>query len=120
MDTDYLTPMAYECILLGDKASDVLKAELGAAASLFDNEEDYLHGILKHVNEIERDPEGYLDEWNLLLDIEIRLFKANLRELKKHIKRTIATPFEERGELINWDERGVNDRKNHLRRTNRR
>ena len=66
MDTDDLTPMAYDCILFADEASDLLMTELGAAASKFKNEGEYLNGIQEYVKEIEEDPEDYLDAWNLL------------------------------------------------------
>ncbi len=102
MDTDDLTPMAYECILFADEASDVLMTELGVAASKFMNEGEYLNGIQEYVKEIEDDSEDYLDACNLLEEIDLKRFKIKLSELRKHIEKTINTPFEERGELIDW------------------
>ena len=44
MDTDYLTPMAYETISRADKVLDVLAIEIGASASDVETEDDFLHG----------------------------------------------------------------------------
>lgn len=67
MDTDYLTPMAYDCIRLADD-TDVFKSEIGAASSQNRSEDAYLAGILADVMEIEKSPEDYLD-WRNLLEV---------------------------------------------------
>jgi hypothetical protein len=97
MDTDYLSQMAYDCLIYAADATDILKSELGAACSEFKEEDDYLAGILNHVVEIEEDPEDYLDSWNLLGDTDIKSFKRKIHKLKRHIHKTIQTPFEHRG-----------------------
>lgn len=93
-----LTQMAYECIWLGNEASDVLKTELGAMCSRYRTEDDYLAGILEHVRVIEDDPRKYLDWWNLLEDTDLRIFKQKVKALHEYIEKTIATPIKERGE----------------------
>jgi hypothetical protein len=98
MDTDYLTPMAYDCIRIADDATDVLKSELGAACSQYRSEDAYLAGILADVIEIEKDPEKYLDWWNLLEQTDITEFTSKIRVLRRHIEKTIKTPIAERGE----------------------
>lgn len=75
MDTEYLTPMAYECIRLADEATDVLKSEIGAACSQYRDEDAYLQGILADVKEIEENPADYLDWWNLLEQTDMPKFK---------------------------------------------
>ncbi len=97
MDTDYLTPMAYDCMRYANDANDVLKSELGAACSEFKTEDEYLQGILGRVKEIEQDPEGYLDWWNLLDQTDINVFKKKIQMLRKHIHKTIETPLKDRG-----------------------
>jgi hypothetical protein len=97
MDTDDLRHMAYDSIRYANDAVDFLKAELGAACSEYKTEDDYLEAILKRVEEIEEDPEDYLDSWNILEQIDIRDFKRKIRKLKKHIEKTIKTPIEKRG-----------------------
>ena len=97
MDTDDLTSMAYDCIRYADDVSDILKAELGAACTSFRTEDEYLSGILKHVREIEKDPEEYLDWWNLLDRVDIKVFKRKIRGLREHIQKTINTPLKDRG-----------------------
>ena len=58
MDTDYLTRMAYHCIICANDATDVLKSELGAVCGNYSNEDDYLKGILEYVKQIEEDPKN--------------------------------------------------------------
>jgi len=89
--------MAYECLRYADDATDVLKSELGAACSEFKTEDEYLAGILEKVREIEKDPEDYLDWWNLLDQTDIEVFRGKIRALREHIERTIATPRKDRG-----------------------
>jgi hypothetical protein len=98
MDTDFLTQMAYDCIMLAEKATDVLMSELGAACSRYSNENEYLKGILADVKEIEEDPEEYLDSWNLLEQMDINVFKQRIHALREFIEKTITTPVNERGE----------------------
>jgi hypothetical protein len=99
MDTDYLTPMAYDCIIIANEASDTLKAEIGTACSRFDKENEYLEGILEFVREIEKDPEDYLESWSLLEELDVSIFKAGVIRLREHIEKTIETPFKERGKV---------------------
>ena len=94
MDTDELTEMAYGCLRLADEAHDCLKTELGAACSEFRTEDEYLAGMLEYVNEIEHDPESFLDYWNLG---DLPAFKQKIRALREYIEKTIATPIEQRG-----------------------
>lgn len=98
MDTDYLTPMAYDSIWIANDATDVLKSELGAACSRFRSEDEYLRGILKHVKLIEKKPREYLEGWNLLEQTNVKVFKERILILREHIEKTIATPIAERGE----------------------
>jgi uncharacterized coiled-coil DUF342 family protein len=97
MDTDYLTQMAYDCLIYANDATDVLKSELGAACKEFKTEDEYLAAILDHVTEIEEDPEDYLDWWNLLDQTDIKAFKKKIQRLKKHIQETMQTPLKDRG-----------------------
>ena len=96
MDTDDLTEMAYESIDLAGEASGCLRAELGAACSHYQNEDDYLRGILAHVRKIERTPQNYIDEWNLPEDEELE-FTPKVRALRVHIEKTLTVPLAERG-----------------------
>ena len=97
MDTDDLTSMAYQCILYASEATDVLKAEFGAACSEFKTEDEYLLGLLKYIRGIERDPRAYLDDWNLLDDIDVKIFRMKLRNIREHLQKTLETRLEDRG-----------------------
>ena len=97
MDTNQLTPMAYDSIGWANDASHFLKSEIGAACRDYRKEDDYLRGILTYVKEIESDPVDYLDSWNIAEQTDIKKFKQKIRELRKHIEKTIATPLKQRG-----------------------
>ena len=74
MDTDDLTEMAYESIIIANEITDFLKCDLGVRSMEYDDESAYLDGILKFVRKIKNDPEGYLDYWNLLDEIDLDFF----------------------------------------------
>ena len=48
MDTDDLTEMAWDIIVSASRVSDTLKAGLGALASRFRTEEEWLRGVRAH------------------------------------------------------------------------
>ena len=98
MDTDYLTPLAYEIIVKANAILDVLKTEIGASCARYDTEDSFLNGTLKFVDRKIRDPESYLDFWNYLDEIDIIQFKNDLGELKEFIIKVIDTPLSERGD----------------------
>jgi len=98
MDTDDLTTMAYECIIYASEATDILKTELGATCSKFKTEDKFLLGILKYIKKIENHPYEYLDEWNLLDEIDINVFKIKLQRIRERIEKTINTPLVDRGD----------------------
>ena len=81
MDTDDLTPMAYDYMWSANEITDILKTELGAACSKFKTEDEYLRGILKHVKGIEKETEDYLDDWNLIDHVDINIFKRKLGQM---------------------------------------
>jgi hypothetical protein len=53
--------------------------------------------ILKYVKTLENHPEEYLDEWNLLEDINLKEFKPKLRNVRENIEKTLKIPFENGG-----------------------
>jgi hypothetical protein len=98
MDTDYLTPMAYEIIVKANAILDVLKTEIGASCARYKTEDSFLKGTLQFIDRKIKDPESYLDFWNYLDEIDIIQFKDDLEDLKKFVINVIDTPLSERGE----------------------
>ena len=49
MDTDDLTEMAYESIIIANEITDFLKCDLGVRSKDYKDENAYLNGILKFV-----------------------------------------------------------------------
>lgn len=97
MDTDDLTPMAHETLSLAYEACEPMRAEIGASARNFRHEDAFLRGVATFVQEIVDDPEGYLDSWTLLGEVETSAFLAKVQRVQAHIERTLNTPRSERG-----------------------
>lgn len=91
--------MAYESIVITNGITDFLKFDLGVRSGNYKNEDAYLNGILKFVRKIKYDPEDYLDYWNLWNELDLAAFVKGLKELEKHILKTIETPFDQRGDV---------------------
>ena len=102
MDTDELTAMTYESIIIANEITEFLKCDLGVLSNDYKNEEAYLNGMLRFVRKIKDDPAGYLDSWNLLEELDMAAFKKGIEELEKHIKKTIETPIEQRGDSFHF------------------
>jgi hypothetical protein len=97
MDTDDLTEMAYESIIIANEVTDFLKCDIGARSKDYKDENAYLKGILRFIQKIKNDPEGYLDSWNLSEEFDLGLFVKGIEYLEKHILKTLKTPIEKRG-----------------------
>jgi hypothetical protein len=99
VDTDDLSEMAYHVIRLAASTHDALKAEIGASATYYQNEEDFLNGAKDYIKEISENPENYLDSWDIIDQVENDSFRKGLRELIDHLEQTLQTPLEERGKI---------------------
>ena len=97
MDTDDLTPMAYETIIKAQEVLDVLRSEIGASASEKKSEDDFLRGVRAHLRSILRSAREYLDDWNYLDSVDIRSFRKGVKEILVYVEQTLATPYEQRG-----------------------
>ena len=97
MDTDDLTEMAYQTIVLANYVTDVLKCELGVLCGRFKTEDEYLRGALEYLDELLDEPEEYLDSWGLLDDMDIPAFIAKLDKVRRHVERTMDTSYAKRG-----------------------
>jgi len=97
MDTDNLTPMAYETLSRAFEFCDVLRAEVGASVAEYRTEDDFLRGTRRYLNEILADPKEYLDSWNLLDDTDVKAFVAGVKSLRAHVTGTLKTPRDQRG-----------------------
>ena len=98
MDTDCLTPMAYETITLACQVLDVLRSEIGAAASGCNTEEEFLQGAKNHLQDILSAPRDYLGFWNYLETVDINRFKSGIRGVMAQVEKTVSTPYQDRGE----------------------
>ncbi len=99
MDTDDLTEMAWGVIVSASRVSDTLKAELGAMASRFKTEDEWLRGVRAHLVKIFAEPTEYVDYWDLenteaVTDTMIGSIAAELRD---RVDRVLSTPMNKRG-----------------------
>ena len=99
MDTDDLTQMAYESIIIANEITEFLKCDLGVRSKDYKDENAYLNGILKFIRKIMNDPESYLDYWNLWEELDLSTFEQGIEYLQKHILKTIEMPIQQRGEV---------------------
>ena len=97
MDTDDLTPMAYEIIVRANRILDVLRTQIGASAARYNTEDAFLQGNLQWIEQKISDPESYLEFWNCIDEIDVDEFKKDLEGLKQYIIEVIQTPLSERG-----------------------
>ena len=97
MDTDDLTPMAYETIVMAEEVLDVLKTEIGASASDKKSEDDFLRGVTAHLRGVLRSAREYLDDWNYLDYVDIKSFRRDVKEILTHVDQTLSTPYDQRG-----------------------
>ncbi len=97
MDTDDLTPMAYETLNWAYSAIDVLRSEIGASAMQYETEEEFLKGSIEYIKDILSEPKEYLDSWNYMDKVNIKEFIEGVKKVREHIQETLNTPISERG-----------------------
>lgn len=96
MDTDDLTEMAYQTIILADEATDVLTCEFGILCGKCRTEDEYLAHVLEYVAALSKEPEDFLDYRGLLDVTDVQSFIEKLDTLRRHIETTLKTPYLER------------------------
>jgi len=77
---------------------DVLCSEIGASASDKETEDNFLRGVVTHLRRILRSPRLYLDDWNYLEEIDVKVFRNEVAELLTYVEKVLATPYSQRGE----------------------
>ena len=97
MDTDDLTPMAYETLSLAYEACEPMRAEIGCAASGYDTEDEYLAGMLGFFEEVLDAPRDYLERWDLTSEVDTKAFTRAVKRAGAHAASTLRTPQSERG-----------------------
>jgi hypothetical protein len=99
MNTDDLTEMAWDVIVRAAQVSDTLKAELGAMASRFKTEDEWLRGARAHLVEIFEDPAEYVDSWDLenTEAITATMVGSIAADLRDRVDRVLSTPMNKRG-----------------------
>ncbi|WP_028320626.1 hypothetical protein [Desulfatiglans anilini] len=99
MDTEDLTEMAWGVIFSASQVSDTLKAELGAMASRFKTEDEWLRGVCAHLGEIFEDPAEYVDSWDMqdTEAVTATMIGSIAVELRDRVESVLSTPMNKRG-----------------------
>jgi hypothetical protein len=97
LDTDELTEMAYECLRIAEATCHTLTLIFGAMSDDFNNEDDYLKGILKRVKSLKRSPSDFIENWGLEEELSPKILKDCLTKIEDQIGRTLETPIQDRG-----------------------
>jgi hypothetical protein len=97
MDTDELTEMAHECLRIAESTCHTLTLVFGAMSDHFNNEDEYLKGVLGRVKSIKKHPSEFIENWGLEEELSPKSLKACLINLVDHIEKTLETPIQNRG-----------------------
>ncbi|MDZ7582895.1 MAG: hypothetical protein U5R30_20490 [Deltaproteobacteria bacterium] len=91
--------MAWDVIVRAARVSDTLKAELGAMASRFESEDEWLRGVCTHLEEIIEDPAEYVDYWDLENEeaVSATMIGSIAKELYGRVDKILAMPMNKRG-----------------------
>jgi hypothetical protein len=92
LDTDDLTEMAYQTLILADEATDILKCELGILCGKCQTEDEYLARVLGYLAVLSKEPEEFLDYWGLLDETDVPVFVDKLDKLRQYVEATLYTP----------------------------
>jgi hypothetical protein len=103
MDTADLTEMAWDVIVRAARVSDTLKAALGAMASQFQSEDEWLQGVRAHLKEIAADPADYVESWDLQNEerVTATMIRIGAADLYSRVDNILARPMNKRG-LREW------------------
>ncbi|NLX53144.1 MAG: hypothetical protein GXY72_13700 [Deltaproteobacteria bacterium] len=99
MDTDDLTEIAWDVIVRAARVSDTLKAELGAMASRFQSEDEWLCAVRVHLEEIADDPDAYVDAWDLKHEegVSADMIGSLAAKLSARVDKILVVPMNKRG-----------------------
>lgn len=99
MDTDDLSEKSWALVVLAACVSDTLKSELGAMASRFRSEDEWLRGVRAHMERIAENPEGYVDYWDLENEegVPPDLMARCAADLCRRVDEILVLPMNRRG-----------------------
>ena len=99
MDTDDLSALAWGIIAGAALVSNTLKAELGAMASAFRGEDEWLRAVRDHLVRIVEDPDEYVDAWDLenTEAVTAAMIGGIATTLRDQTDRVLSAPMSMRG-----------------------
>ncbi len=99
MDTDDLSEKSWALVVLAACVSDTLKSELGAMASRFRSEDEWLRGVRAHMERIAENPEAYVEYWDLENEegVTPELMARCAADLCRRVDEILVLPMNRRG-----------------------
>ena len=98
MDTDDISEMAYQTLLMSESINHIITVEIGAMSNCYEDEDSYLKGILRHIRSINRSTDNYIKYWNLEGEITSEELRKGIIKLEKHILNTLSIQTNLRGQ----------------------
>jgi len=87
MDTDDLSDKAYGIIVHAAQECDTLKTELGALSYDCENEDAWLVKVQTRLGKIGKDPQEYVEYWNL--EEEEGIDASQMRRIVQKLSRSV-------------------------------
>ena len=100
MDTNDLTEKAYEILKISEDIDHIITVHIGAMCSRFDQENDFLIGVKKYIQEIVDNPEDFIEEWGIEEEINPNSLTSSMQKLKSYVGEIMDIPLENRGHTI--------------------
>mgnify|MGYP001572203551 CR=1 FL=1 len=97
MDTDDLSDMAYKTLIMAESINHLVTLEIGVMSQKHEDENTYLKGILKRIRSIRTNAHDFIDNWDIETEITASELKRGIRDIEKHILKTLSVPLDKRG-----------------------
>ena len=105
--------MACETITRAGDVLDVLRSEIGASASGKKTEDEFLYGVRSHLSAIMRSSRSYLDSWNYVDTVNVRVFRKGIKDLLEYVDKTLSVPYKDRSGTTNQQGHAVGTETEH-------
>ena len=98
MDTDDLSAMAYECLVIAERTNHTITIQLGVMSKEHQSEDAYLLAIAEWAIETKRHARDFIEEWGLENELTSSLCRKCMNDLILHARSTLIVPISSRGQ----------------------
>jgi hypothetical protein len=100
MDTDDLSEMAYETLLIAESTNRDLMLVLAVLSEDYSSENEYMQGVLQLMRHARSNPEEFFEEWLFDDSLSLKALVKGAGQIETHVQMTLATPLERRGPTV--------------------